>query len=504
MLAIADINDLQTAKQVALLLDRENARLVSRLEDLTRRIAALEGGEGAQVLLLELEELQQQNAKLKKMLFAASSERRAHEDTPTTAKPPRKGHGPRQQPGLPIVEVRHELPAEKLGRCDGCQGEIGQWDGQTEDSELITVVRRSFKVEQHRRQKYRCRCGESIVTAPAPARLIEGGRYSVEFGVEVALDKYLNHLPLDRQRKMMRREGLEITTATLYDQIEAVAGCLRPAWNGIKSQILSEPMIGADETRWRLIVSPESEIWQSWVIASPRAAYYEILPSRSANAGSELLAGYQGVVMADGYGAYPAIARGSPGMSLVHCWAHVRRKFVEIEPFYPVECKTILGLIAKLYDIDRSLPAVPGPADSDRDRVLAIRLAERRERSSPLLQEILTWVAGLRLTRESALRKAVEYMTDRWQGLTRFVDDPRVPLDNNHVERAIRPVALGRKNHLGSKSPRGVETTAILYTVIETAKLAGVDPRAYVQAAVRAALETPRRVLLPSDLSAGS
>lgn len=502
MLAIERIQDISELRQVALLLDRENARLVKKLEDLTRRIAALEGGEGTQELLQELAELARQNDALKKKIFDASSERRpnAHEDEAPVPKAPRKGHGPRAQPRLPMVEVKHDLAAGDAGRCATCEGVIGPWEGHTEDSELVTVVRRQFKVEQHRRQKYRCCCGESIVTAPGPPRLIDGGRYSVDFGVEVAMSKYLDHLPLDRQRRMMRREGLDVSTSTLWDQVEAVAECLRPAWKGIKGQILLEPLIHADETRWRLIVKPKSETWQAWAIASPRAVYYEVLASRSAEAGASLLGDFGGVVMVDGYAAYPAIARGSPGMSLVHCWAHVRRGLIELEAKHPVECGTILALIAKLYVIEKGLPAIPAPGDPECERVLAMRVSERRERSAPILAEILTWASGLRLTPQSALRKAVEYMTDRWKGLTRFIDDGRVPLDNNLIERSLRPVALGRKTHLGSKSPRGIEAMAILYTVTETAKLAGVDPREYVTKAVLAALESPRRLLLPSDL----
>jgi transposase len=504
MLAIEKINDISQLRQVAVLLDRENARLIKRLEELARRIAALEGGEGTQELLAELAELERQNDALKRKLFAASSERRkgAHDDGAPAPRPKRKGHGPREQPRLPVVEVKHDLPDGTAGMCTTCEGVIGEWKNQSEDSELITVVRRHFKVEQHRRQKYRCQCGDSIVTAPGPPRLIEGGRYSVEFGVDVAMSKYLDHLPLDRQRHMMRREGLDVTTATLWDQVEAVASCLRPAWKGIKDQILAEPLIHADETRWRLIVAPKSENWMAWAIASPRAVYYEALPSRSAETGSSLLGEYGGVVMVDGYAAYPAIARGSPGMSLVHCWAHVRRGFIEIEHHYPVECATILALIAKLYAVEKDLPALPAPGASDYERVLAMRVGERRERSAPVLAEILTWVGGLRLTPKSALRQAVEYMTGRWKGLTRFIDDGRVPLDNNLIERSLRPVALGRKTHLGSKSPRGIEAMGILYTVIETCKLQGVDPRTYVLQAVLASLESPRRLLLPSDLRA--
>lgn len=179
----------------------------------------------------------------------------------------------------------------------------------------------------------------------------------------------------------------------------------------------------------------------------------------------------------------------------------MRRKFIEIEHFHPAECKTILGLIAELYVIERSLPSLSNLEGEELDRALEIRLTERNERSRPVITAIQEWPLTLRLTREDALRKAVEYMTKLWAGLTRFLDDPRIPLDNNLLERSLRPIALGRKNHLGSKSPAGIEASAILYSLIESAKLSGVDPRAYVLAAVHAALEMPFRVVLPNEIA---
>ncbi len=507
MLAIERINDLPTAKQVALLLEHECARLAQRNAVLAKEIARLRGIDPAQSPLLELEKLQQRIAQLERLTFGATSERRADGDEagtdvePVAAAPaPRKGHGPRTQPTLPMVDVVHELP-EAERACGACGKERSPIPGQAETSEEITVVRRRFEIVRHVRTKYLCACEEKpVTTAPMPARLIPGGRYSTDFAVEVACDKYLNHLPLDRQRKMMRREGLDVTTATLWDQVEAVASVLRPAHEALGKWILTKPLIHADETRWKLMIAPKTETWQAWGIACENAVCYRILDSRSAAAGRTLLDNYRGVVMVDGYAAYETIARGSPGMVLVHCWAHVRRKYVDIEHFHPQECKAILGMIRELYAIEAGLPRWPELNGTELEQVLAARLAARREQSAPVIARILEWAAGVRRTRESALRKAVEYMARRWKGLTRFLDDARVPLDNNLIERSLRPVAMGRKNHLGSKSERGIEATATLYSLIESAKLAGVEPRAYLRAAVTAALETPFRVLLPHQM----
>jgi len=502
MLRIEQIADLDTCKHVAILLERECDSLLTRNRELARELARMKGADQLVADFAESERLQAQLAQLQRMVFGKSSERRPQEAEPEVAAPtkPRKGHGPTEQPRLPVVEVQHALKVEELSTCEQCEGVVAAWEGQTEDCEIVTVVERSFKVERHQRQKYRCRCGDTIVTAPGPVRLVEGGRYSMDFAIEVCADKYLNHLPLDRQRKMMRREGLDITTSALWDQVHAVADVVQPTHQALKALVLSSPVIHADETRWMLLTSPESECWQAWGIASTKAVYYDILPSRSVEAGASLLMGYEGTLLVDGYAAYPAIARGSPGLRLAHCMAHVRRKFVEIEKFYPNECKVVLDLIGKLYAVERSAPPLAALEGADLKHALDVRLALRREQSRPLMDQIRAWALGLSVLRESVLRKAVEYMLERWDGLTRFLEDPRVPLDNNLLERSLRPIALGRKNHLGSKSPEGARATAILYSLIETAKLSGVDPKAYLRAAVLAALEVPFRIVLPHEV----
>jgi transposase len=204
--------------------------------------------------------------------------------------------------------------------------------------------------------------------------------------------------------------------------------------------------------------------------------------------------------MVDGYAAYATIPRAGPGISLSHGLAHVRRKFVEIESFYPEECKQVLDLIRGLYEVERKVPFRPAVSAEERADDLARRFVLRGERSRSIARDVLAWAGGLRLTRESVLHEAVEYMTDRWAGLTRFLDDPRVPLDNSRLDRALRPLAVGRKNFLGSRSERGLVVASVLYSLIETVKLCEVDPRRYLLAAVHAALGTPRRVLLPRDL----
>src|SRR3970282_2197426 len=174
---------------------------------------------------------------------------------------------------------------------------------------------------------------------------------------------YVDHLPLERQARIMRREGLAVTSQTLWDQIEALATALQPTYKALHRHVLAAPVIGADETWWRFMQGREGTRWWAWSVTSPDSAAYMILESRSQEAGRQVLNGYGGIVLADGYGAYGALARAGPGFTLAHCWAHVRRKFVEAEPHYPGPCAEVLDLIGQLYAVEREGPGRVGAAD---------------------------------------------------------------------------------------------------------------------------------------------
>jgi transposase len=209
--------------------------------------------------------------------------------------------------------------------------------------------------------------------------------------------------------------------------------------------------------------------------------------------------------MADGYGAYDALVRAGPGpgIKLAHCSAHVRRKFIEAEPHYPEPCRVVLDLIGQLYAVERAVPTQSATARDDdgaRADILALRERLRDERSRPIVREIQTWALGQRVLPERSLGKAISYLLGPWIGLTRFLDDPRIPLDNNLTERGLRGVVLGRKNHYGSRSRRGTEVAAIFYSLVESAKLGGVDPKRYLLMATRAALVDRTAVTLPYHL----
>ncbi len=486
--------DLETLRQAALLLERENQRLVKLVLDLRARLLKLQGKEARQ-LELEIAELERQLAARNRMLFGDKSEKRPRPEAAPAKEPaPRKGHGPRAQPQLPLVPVVHEMDAADQV-CGSCGGRLQPWVNQYEESEEIDVVERHFVIKKHRRQKYRCTCGACIETAPAPLKLFEGARYSIDFAVEVAVQKYLDHLPLERQVRIMRREGLEIDSQTLWDQIERLARHLRGVPERIRRYVLSQEVVFADETPWRLMRPKrgppvENKKWWVWSVAVPDAVYYRMLDTRSAAGAAAVLEGYAGQVMCDGLSSYSALAKERPDLVLAHCWAHVRRKLIETEASFPAT-REGLQLIGELYAVDALCPA--GPDGDGQRRKL------RAERSRPVVDRLRRWAETTEATPESGLAKAIAYLAGMWTGLTRFLDDPRLPLDNNLVERALRDPVIGRKNFYGSKSKRGLDVAGLYYTVLHSAKLAGVEPKEYLRQAVRAALQG-QPVPLPNDI----
>jgi transposase len=487
---LSEEHDVDTLRQISLLLDRENQRLIAKNLQLTAELARLRG----------IPEVQQLTFTVQHDLHQARTQifQRQDGEPAASARAPRRpqpGHGPREQPTLPIAEIRHELPADQR-QCPACGGELTEMTGQAETSDRITSIKLTYQVEQHVRQKYRCACNGAVVTAPGPAQLMPGGRYAPEFAVGVAVAKYADHLPLERQVRMMAREGLRVDSQTLWDQIQALARHLEPTYEALGARALAAPVINVDETRWPRLGSSSPSAGTVWGVHAPTVSFYRILPGKSADEGRQVLGGYRGTVVVDGFAVYEVLARDGPGLVLAHCWAHTKRKYDEIAEQWPVACADIRGLIGELYAIER---LVPGPFPGDA-AAQTLRQQLRQERSRPILDRIWQWATVQVGLPRSDFGKAVRYMLERWTGLTRFVEDPRIPLDNNAAERALRGPVVGRKNHYGSRSLRGTEVAAAFYTLCETGRLVGVDPHAYLLRAVYAAIDYPGTVTFPEDL----
>ena len=277
-----------------------------------------------------------------------------------------------------------------------------------------------------------------------------------------------------------------------------------PSYQALCRLVLDSDVVYADETSWRNHENHNTSKWWTWCVASDDIAVYRISRSRSHKTAEKVLGGFEGIVMTDGYEAYKTLARNEDHLQLAHCWAHVRRKFLDGEDAYPELSGHAVKQIKELFKIERETArAGPGATDEEKKQALDLRRQRRQELAKPITDKLLLWAAEHRgrVLPGSKMGKAIEYMLKLWKGLTRFLEDPRIPLDNNAAERALRGVVVGRKNHYGSKSKRGTEVAALFYTLFETAKLSQVDPRQYVTAAAIRAIETPGTATLPSDLT---
>jgi transposase len=471
-------NDVEQLRRIALTQQSEIRRLLDALQSKCNTIDELRGESGE--LQHTLDALNEQQARQDE-----KSRKEPKTDGKTRRKRKQRGHGPKEQPKLERTEELFVLD-EPDKACPNCGGELTPLAGQYESSELVDVVEVSYRLVDVKRQKYACRCGGCVETALGPERAIDGGRYSLSFAIKVAIDKYVDHLPLTRQARIMKRWGLELGSQTLWDQLVALAALLRPCYDALYKKMLSSPVIGLDQTSWKRLNKKGATPWQMWCLTTPSVIYHRICEDKSAKSWNALLGDFSGVVVCDAMATHGAKECNKPGPSLAGCWAHVFRKYEEAEPNFP-EAAIAMAMIGELYEIDA------------RARDPAHLLELRRTQSRAVLDRLQTWLLEQTTLKTTSLGNAIRYTYGNWPRLTLFVNDPNIPLDNNRTERGIRGPVVGRKNHYGSKSKRGTEVAAIFYSLIETAKLIGIEPAEYLaQAAVAA-----RRgdVLLPHQLA---
>lgn len=506
---IAQEDDVVHLRQMVLALTLRNEDLEATIAALQQEIVDLKaqlGGLDPATQAAERQRLEERIALLTQRLYGRRSERQrtsqgggsngARGGGPQE-KATQTGHGPRSQPKLERQVVRHEAPdGPPICSCCG-QAMVALDERFDEVTEEITVIPRRYVLVEHRQTTYRCPLGDELHTASAPARWLPGGRYSLAFAVEVAGDKYGLHLPLERQTQAMRGAGLTITTATLSDQLDALAKLLVPTYDAIWQQVLGHDVVQADETRWPLLAhgkEQKNQTCYAWCVLGGAFVAYRIL-DRSQAAGAQVLGDYKGTVMADGYEVYEALARGAPAdLRVAHCWAHVRRKFVELLAHEPAICQKAMDQIDMLFKLERTFKSL-APEE---------RIRRRQAESTPIVDDFFAWakLQQKAVLPRSSIAGALNYAVNLEAGLRQFLTDPRIPLDNNAAERMQRGLVLGRKNHYGSRSTRGTEIAAICYTLIETAKLAGLDPKTYLLAVATAALKDPTAVLLPDDFKA--
>src|SRR5262249_3937300 len=279
---------------------------------------------------------------------------------------------------------------------------------------------------------------------------------SLDFAVKVAIDKYLDHLPLARQERILRRHGLVVTSQALWDQLNVLGRRLESASRALLARALAQPVMGLDQTGWPRLEGG-GRPWQMWCMTVPGLVVHRIRDDKSAGTFRELVGDYRGVIVCDALKTHEAGARGNDRIALAGCWAHVYRKFEDAAPDH-VEALLALRWIGELYAIDER-------ADDD----LAKRAELRATESADVLATMKTWLWNQATLKTLSIGNAAAYVIANWERLTRFVRDARIPLDNNATERGIRGPVVGRKNHYGSKSRRGTEIASIFYSLLETA-----------------------------------
>lgn len=533
-----------TAAKVALFKEKaalvnENELLLKRITDLVTQLSTATKRDLQLALSAEISTLQRRLDERNRSLYGTSSERRPRPEDESAAKPPRRkkssGGTRTRQPQLPIVEVRHELsPAQMAHGCKPCQGGLVPMNGQSERSEMASVCPVRYVIEVHDCQKYRCvECGW-ITTAPGPDKLIAGGRYSPEFAVDVAVDKYQDALPLERQVKRMARAGLTVTRQALWDQLERMYILLLPTLLAIHNHVLKAPVCHADETPWRMMDNKGgTKRWWLWTLSDGVAVYYQLVSGRGAADARQLLHDYAGVLMTDDYAVYSALAgertrKGgvqrvidqdgkfvdiwTPDFTLATCWMHVRRYFMLAERYHP-EVAPALDLIGELYAVEDEARQIaercrlaqggaPLPAGAVDSHLLDARRRLRDERSKGCIEKLAAWRKGAISLDGTAMAEAIAHLDRTWSRLVLFLDDARIPLDNGHAERQIRGPVVGRNNYQGSRSEAGARAAALFFSLLGSARALGLDPRAYLLAAVRLAMKTPGAALTPWDYAA--
>jgi len=379
---------------------------------------------------------------------------------------------------LPRDLVEHAAPCA----CPACGGTLRPLGEDV--TEILDYVPGSFRVVRHVRPKLSCRACESIAQAPAPSLPIARGRAGAGLLAHVLVAKYADHLPLHRQAEIYAREDIDLSRSTLADMVGQTARLVRPLVDALARHVMSGERVHGDDTVVPVLQpglgrTRTARLWtyvrddRPFAGTGPPAALYRYSPDRRGEHPRAHLAGFHGILQADGYAGYAGLYAAG-GIVEAACWAHVRRKFFDVhEATKSPLAREALDRIAALYRIEAAIRGKPA----------AQRLRGRAEHSAPLLAALHAWLEATRsrISGRGELAGAIRYALARWPALTLILSDGRACLDNSAAERAMRPIAVGRRNWTFAGSDAGGHRAAAIYSLIETAKLNGLDPEAYLR-----------------------
>jgi transposase len=460
--------------------------LIGQLKKNNDELRALKFGKRSEKLTPGQLALGLEDIELTQAALQAQLERLEDEKQALSGGKPRRRRDPNEARSslpahLPVVE--EVLEPEGL-ECPCCQGLLHRI-GET-SSDRLDIVPVQYFIRRTVRPKYACRaCEGQIVQAPAPAHVVEGGLPSEALVAQVLVAKHADHVPIYTQVQAMARQGIRINRNVVTGWAGRGAGELAPIWRRMRDILLSGSHLFIDETEVR-VLDPgrgRTKVGFFWPIArdgrpygsqDPPIVAFTYAPGRGAIHGRRMLEGFSGVVQCDGYNVYKTLAKERPELHLAHCWSHCRREFFKL-----LKSDGSTPLAAEAVERIRAFYAIE---DEIRGAPAAVRQTARQQRTAPLVAEFHQWLLDTKaqIMKGSYLEGAIDYALGHWTGLTRFLNDGRVEIDSNTVERALRPVCLTRKNSLFAGNDGGAEQWAITASIVETCKLLGVNSQAYI------------------------
>ena len=436
--------------------------------------------------------LEGQYCTIKNQLFGKSSEKspktppeESSQSGEVKAKKKRVLLPSERYPNAPLIE--QHITLDKPPSCSCCESEMED-SGMTEDSEFLTIIPEQYLVIRQLRHKYRCgKCHANIQTAPLPPRIKEGSAYSDEMTIDVSLTKYCDLIPIERYAAIAGRGGLkDLPPQTLIESTHYLADFIRVIYQRLKSEIVASPLLHADETPHRMLEGDKKCSWYLWGFSTKETSYFECHDTRSGDVASGLLTHSKCThLVSDVYSGYSKavretnVVRAKDGLSLiqhVYCNAHPRRYFRQAVEKFGQEAQFFVDQYKEIYKLEDEAQGKPP------DEILRIR-----KLMTPYFEAMKARAtsAAASYSSKSLLGKAMSYFLKNYRGMTRFLENSSLPIDNNPQERLLRNPVIGRKTWYGTHSRRGAETAAILFSLVESCKLNKLNPREYMKELVK-------------------